>query len=476
MIIKLEDSRDSKPLYIQVYDHIATEIKAGRLKSGDKLPSKKELCRDLGVSQTTVENAYEMLMTEGYIDSKPRKGYFVEKYTQMPETGRKNITGIEVSKNVIETEKNAVSAVSDRHYAYSLNTGSIDTAAFPYATWARLGKNVMYNEPELLERGEGNGDRDFREELVRYLHEYRGVNADAMQIVTGAGTEYLLSLLCRMLPPDSYAAVEDPGYVRIARNMADNRMNVIPVEVGADGIDMGKLEKTCADICYVTPSHQFPTGVTMPVGKRMQLLGWAAEKQDRYILEDDYDSEFRLSGRPFPSLQSSDTADRVIYIGTFSRSMAPSIRISYMILPPRLLKIYQERFAYNACTVSRFEQQTMRAFLAGGYYERHINRMRTLYKKKSEYLISCIHSQIGHEKYTLIRENTGLHFLMYLGGGADGEMVRKRAADKGLELSLLSDFRINEPSESDRATLVVGFAGLDMKKIAESVKILSEIL
>lgn len=447
--ITFDHSKKSKAVYLQLYDYIIEEIRNGHLTSGERLPSKKQLCQHLNISQTTVENTYEMLVTEGYVRSVPRSGYYILPYEM-------------VAVNPVMLS----SALPDSHesllppsYIYNLSTGAVDTGVFPFMTWAKLSKEVMYHQPDLLAPGHNQGDYHLRQVIQKYLHEFRGVKASENQIILGAGTEYLLSLLCRILDRDHVFAMENPCYHRNYLHLLENRRKIVPIDVDESGIVVDGLKQSHATVVYVTPSHQYPTGVTMPFGRRMQLLQWASEHPCRYILEDDYDSEYRFSGRPIPALQGLDPNGKVIYLGTFSRSIAPSIRIAYMILPPSLLTEYQNRFAYCASTVSRFEQHTLCRFMEQGYYARHLNRTRTLYKRRKEHFVQLLKTYFPDGSYKIQGENLGLHFLLELYNGMSEEELIHTALQAGVNLNGLSHYYITRKKNA-YPTLVMGYAGL----------------
>ena len=258
-----------------------------------------------------------------------------------------------------------------RRSGIDLSTRGVDPALFPFRTWARLQKELLYSSPELLAHGDAQGDWELRQALADYLEEYRGVQCSPQQIVVGAGLEYLLGLLAPLLP--GKAAVETPGYPRAKQVLENNGVECCCLPVDEDGLSIEELSRSGASVCYVTPSHQFPTGVTMPAGRRAELLHWAAKRPgERYIIEDDYDSEFRFDTRPLPSLQGMAGADGpVVYLSTCSRSLAPSIRIAYMVLPEHLLPAWWKTYRLYASTVGRFEQQTLARFITEGYFTRH---------------------------------------------------------------------------------------------------------
>ncbi len=439
------------PLYEQLYRFVVGEILAGRLREGERLPSKRELCSRLQISQSTVETAYGLLVDEGYIRNAARVGFFVCPLERL-EPGP-------------EPEEKAPQRPAEPVYRYNFSTGNVDTSAFPYASWAKLTRETVYGNPELLQRGQRQGDMALRQALADFLHQYRGVACRAEQVVIGAGMEYLLDLVLQLLPRQAAFALEDPGYRATYRTVENNGRRILPIGLDEAGMDAAALEASGADVAYVTPSHQFPMGCTMPVGRRTQLLRWAAEKPGRYIIEDDYDSEFRHSSRPIPAMQGLDRKGRVIYIGTFSRSLAPGIRVAYLVLPEKLLGLYQQRFDYAACTVSRFEQQTLARFLERGGYARHLRRVGNLYRKRCTRLTELLAAQLPGCR--IRGADAGLHFLLTVPGRSEAELVA-RAAKAGVRVHGLSQY-CHQGTCPMEGTVVLGYAGLEEGELESAV-------
>ena len=336
----------------------------------------------------------------------------------------------------------------------------MDPGLFPFRTWARLQKELLYSAPELLTPGDARGDAALRQALAGYLAEYRGVQCDPEQLVVGAGLEYLLGLLAPLLPGP--AAVETPGYPRARQVLENNGVPCRCLPVDADGLSLTALSASDAAVCYVTPSHQFPTGVTMPAGRRAELLHWAARAPGRrYIIEDDYDSEFRFDTRPLPSLQGMAGADGpVVYLSTCSRSLAPGIRIAYMVLPRQLLGAWQEKYELYSGTVGRFEQQTLARFITGGYFTRHLARERTAYKARRDALAAALRTSFAPEELTLAGLHTGLHLLAQLKDPPPDAALRAAARQYGVRCSLLSDYDLTGTAHSAAGTLVLGYGSL----------------
>ena len=321
------DPASDTPLYEQLYESLAEAMRAGELAAGTRMPGKRRLAAELSVSVNTVDGAYQILAAEGYLEARERSGFYVQEYLALPT--RPETANAAPAPREAEPRPEIV----EPSIKYDLSTRGVDPELFPFRTWARLQKELLYSSPQLLTHGDAQGDRELRQALADYLEEYRGVRCSPEQIVVGAGLEYLLGLLAPLLPGP--AAVENPGYPRAKQVLENNGVPCCCLPVDEDGLSVAALSASGAAVCYITPSHQFPTGVTMPAGRRAELLHWAARRPgERYIIEDDYDSEFRFDTRPLPSLQGMAGADGpVVYLSTCSRSLAPSIRIAYMVLP-----------------------------------------------------------------------------------------------------------------------------------------------
>ena len=461
------DPASQVPLYQQLYRSLVAEIRSGELPAGARMPGKRRLAGELSVSVNTVDGAYQMLAAEGYLASRPRSGFYVQEYPALP--GRE--PGPEASGG--QPAEADTGIPSQPPVRYDLSTSGVDTGLFPFRTWARLQKELLYTSPGLLARGEPRGDRELRQALTSYLEEYRGVRCTPDQIVVGAGIEYLLSLLAPLLRGP--AAVENPGYPR-ARQVLENSGHIcrfLPVDEG--GLSVTALAASDAAVCYVTPSHQFPTGVTMPAPRRAELLGWAAARPgQRYIIEDDYDSEFRFDTRPLPSLQGMAGADGpVIYLSTVARSLAPGIRIAYMVLPQHLLPAWEKRYTLYSGTVSRFEQQTLARFIGEGYFTRHLARSRVTYKARRTALAQALTAAFG-PAVRLSGLHTGLHLLVQFTGTVPPDQVLAAAARQaGIRLAALSSYYMADSASCPPGTLVLGYGALEdglCASLAETLK------
>lgn len=442
------------PLYEQLYRHISSAIQSGQIRPGEKLPSKRQMCATLGISMSTVETAYSLLVDEGYILSRPRSSY--------------------VAAPIVPLESSRPTPIAPPPeplapaWRYSFSTGAVDTSVFPFSSWARISKEAVYENPELLQRGHPQGDPPLRKALAELLSQYRGIRCHPDQIVVGAGADQLLALLLQLLPRHQAVALEDPGYPSAYAVVRHLGRRAIPIPVDSEGMDPEALERSGASLAYVTPSHQFPLGITMPVGRRSRLLQWVCRGEDRWLIEDDYDSEFRYASRPIPAMQGLDRQGRVIYLGTFSRSIAPAIRVAYMILPPPLLERYRREFSLTASTVSRFEQEALRRFIVQGLYSRHLRRVGNLYRQKCTLLTGALSAIPGAH---LSGEQAGLHFLLTIDGFAEEELVA-RAASRSVRVHPLSQYCHAVPPIP--STLVLGYAGMSTDDITAAAALLKD--
>ena len=441
----IEFSNESKkPLYEQLYEHIAREIRQKKLAENERMPSKKALSAHLGISVNTIENAYEILVQEGYLVSVPRSGFYV-RHIEAP-----------IGAESFEFEEETT--VSEK-YKVDFRTNAVDINSFPYATWVKLSKEVMYNNPWLLNSGEAKGDIELRESIAKYLHEFRGVNCSPRQIVVGAGIEYLLTLITELLGDNRVYAIENPGYEKIDIILKNNGCGVKYIPLDEKGISLDALKKTDCDTVYITPAHQFPTGVVMPIDRRIELLSWVGESEDRYIIEDDYNSEFNFSKRPITAVQGIYDSEQVIYLNTFSRVLAPSIRIAYMVLPKKLLARYEERFCRYSSTVPRFEQRTLSRFISENYLSRHLNRVKNIYRKRRDALVEVLKS--APFPIEISGERAGLHILFK---SPYAEEILNKAQEYGIRLYRLEDYYFTKCSNAE-STLIVGYAGVSPEDI-----------
>lgn len=437
------EKRGKTPIYEYLYQCIKNDILTKHIACGEKLPSKRSLARFLNISVITVENAYIQLETEGYIESKPRIGFFVCPISLPSEVMKKH----EISDEITES-------------AATVNQNKSNAEMFPFSVWAKIMRRVLTNtEYSILDPLPYNGIYKLRKAIADYLFHFRGMDVSPSQVIIGAGTEYLYSLIIQLLGRDKIYAVENPGYRKISGIYKNNDVDVSYIDIDKEGLSINKLKKSNASVVHISPSHHFPTGIVMPISRRYDILGWAEKSPDRYIIEDDYDSEFRFSGRPIPTMQSIDKNDRVIFINTFSKSLAPTIRVSYMVLPKSLCSVYKERLGFYSCTVSLFMQETLAEFISHGYFEKHINRMKTFYRLRRKKIMDIILSSPQKDKITIFEKSSGLHFLAKIDTAMTDSELKAAAQKKGLNITCLSDYY--HDNIQDLHTVVVNYASAD---------------
>ena len=466
--IMIDLQEDGKtPLYEKIYRYIRDEIVDGRIPEGEKLPSTRLLAGNLSVSRSTVELAYDQLLAEGYIEAEPCRGYFVcdVKALYQLEQNKRVSPSMEVQLGRRQKmEKNII----------DFSPYTIDTQNFPYNVWRKLHKNILLDDREdILLSGDGQGDYELRVAIAGYLHQARGVNCDASQIVIGAGNEYLEILLAQVLGEKKTVLMDDPTYLQAYRTFSNMGYIVknIPAEQGSMPIEAVHREN--ADILYVMPSHQFPLGTVMPLKQRLELLQWASKKEGRYLIEDDHDSEYRYKGKPIPALQSIDHEEKVIYLGTFSKSIAPSLRISYMVLPQHLLKKYQDTCGFYSTTVSKIQQEVLCEFISGGYFGRHLNKMRAIYKSRHDFLVSELKKRSWVEK--IAGDNAGLHVLVQVDTAISEPELCELAKEQGIHLIGISEYYIHKPP-IEKPVILLGYGKLDEKKISEGLDRLEQMI
>lgn len=460
------DNKGKDSLYEFLYKSIRNDILTEKLQTNEKLPSKRALAEHLGISTITVENAYNQLVAEGYIYSKPKSGYYVSLITS-PSI----YTFTDKNRYTAEKESPAPEV-----YTADFANNSSAQESFPFVTWAKLMRQTITDKQEqLMLNSPSVGIRELRCAISDYLFQFRGMSADPDCIIIGAGTEYLYSLIIQLLGRDKKYALEDPGYRKIAQIYKANNVSFDYIPLDDKGISKTELVKSSAQVLHISPSHHFPTGIVTPISRRYELLSWASESPDRYIIEDDYDSEFRFTGKPIPSLQSIDNLDKVIYINTFSKSLASTIRISYMVLPKELMDLYRKELSFYSCTVSNFEQYTLAAFIEQGYFEKHINRMRNYYRTQRDSVMSTIKSHPLYGKVNIKEEDSGLHFLMQAETQLSDEELIDKAQAQGVNISCLSQY-YHEGDTAPQHTLIINYSGLGKDNVDMAVAKLFECI
>lgn len=535
-------------LYEQLYRALRFDIESGALGAGDRLPSKRAFAKHLGVSVVTVEGAYDQLVAEGYVRAVPRSGFYVQEIGPNLASFSRISTSAEVkvplgdssgaksascrpearisgNDGVEKLEKLArkgapfciahseeglagVSPGAGRKWLADFTGATAPEGVFPYAAWARMLRRVLADESErtVLEASRPQGSPRLRAAIAAHLRGFRGMEVHPDQIVIGSGAQSLYGLLVQLLGRDLVYGVEDPGYPRLTRIYESNDVTVRPIALDGEGPALESLARAGVDVLHCTPSHQFPTGITVPVSRRRSLLEWAqsgvaapkdgaaageahgrsvkaSSARPRYLIEDDFDCEFRMAGRPVPPLAALDGAGRVVYANTFSKTLGGAFRIGYMVLPEALAERFRDRLGFYACTVGALEQLTLARFMESGDYERHVNRQRTRYRRRLSALIDALAASSAGDHLHFANAGAGLHFLMEV-RGVEGderdsatfeERVARLAAIRGVRLAPLGRYRFTGCEAGwRRPAFMMSFSSVKEETIPEVVGIVSE--
>ncbi|MGG0657658.1 PLP-dependent aminotransferase family protein [Rummeliibacillus pycnus] len=441
------------PKYIQIYEQIKKAIVTMNLSSHSKLPSKRTLAESLGVSVHTVKEAYEQLDAEGFIYSKERSGYFVAPFEfewQQSNNTKPPSTSIETNFSKIDID---------------FHNGHIDTASFPFSSWRKL-----YNkhfQPENLINNTSQGEPSLRYEIANYVHRSRGVQCDPSQVFIYGGIQHQLQAICHFFGPTISAGIEEPGFKRARAIFTQNCLHTHHIAVDELGVTVPAKK---INLLYTTPAHQFPLGMVMSAERRASLLKWALT-ENAYIIEDDYDSEYRFKGLPIPSLAKMDQLQRVIYFGTFSKTLIPTIRISYMILPITLVDAFSIFYKEQKTVVSKIDQLVLADFISQGLYDKHIAKMRTLYRKKQQAIISSIETHLS-KKFQIIGEKSGLHIVLKLPNYLREDEAIEKASSVGVQIYPIST-SYHHPS--NQPMVMIGYGGLSFEQIEKGILRLKKI-
>ena len=447
-------------------ESIKNQIFDGKIVENEKLPSKRALAVHLGVSVITVQNAYERLIDEGFLYSIEKKGFFASGLANHLKSNEK------IQKNNVNQNLNEEKKCSKSKFFADFASNSVATEKFPFSLWSRTMRQVLNSENEnLLKKSDVFGVLELRQAICHHLKDFRNMEVCEDQIVIGAGTESLYSMIVQFLGRGKIFAVENPGYHKASEFFKMNGTKCVPVGIDSEGVKISELEESGASVVHISPSHHFPTGIVMNFNRRKEILEWAYKKKKRFILEDEYDSEFRFDGKPLPTLQSIDKNSRVIYINTFSKTLSPSFRISYMVLPKNLVGEFAKKLGFYSCQVSSFEQFTLARFIEDGNYEKHINKMKNYYRSLRNNLILAFQKSALSKICSIREENSGLHFLLTVKIGVDATEIKEKWQKNGINIPLLSEYFYGKSKNPEiESTFVINYSGIQTEKISEIVK------
>lgn len=459
-------SHISQPIYKELYQNIRRDILNGTIKSGEKLPSKRTLAQNLGISTITVENAYDQLISEGYLYSELKKGYFVSDIKNLSKPHPSSIPKARLDIKVNRKPS----------YYFDFASNNVETKNFPFSIWAKLSREVLSEmQDQVLQVSPSSGIEVLRNAIAKHLYSFRGMAVDPNQIIIGAGTENLYEILIKLFGTDKTFCIENPGYTKIRKVYEINKVECVFANLDENGINIQELRNSKAQIAHISPNHHFPTGITMPASRRYEILSWANEKKDRYIIEDDYDSEFRQNGNPIPTLQSIDAFEKVIYMNTFSKSLASTIRISYMVLPEHLANLYYQTLDFYSCPVPTFEQYTLAKFIDEGYFEKHINRMRLYYRRKRLTVLNILHKNLSDNECSILESDSGLHLILKLKTSVTDNELKKSLMEKGININMLSEYYDSE-KENLQHMYILNYSNINLEKFEEAVKVIKKII
>lgn len=473
------DDRGEQSLYEYLYTCIKRDIETGKIAADEHMPSKRRFAEHLGVSVITVENAYAQLVAEGYLRAVERKGYYANRLAGAGARSRARSRERVAPKSAPST----LPAPPEPTGLVADFTGGSATGLFPYARWAHTLRTTLGEESEETLKGELDplGSPRLRKAIAAYLRGFRGVQVDPDNVVVGAGSQVLYNLLVQLLGYDRRFAVEEPGYPRLTRIYETCGVRLSHIPLVEDGVDVAALRTSGADVLHCMPSHQYPTGIVTPVSRRYELLGWASEAPGRYIIEDDYDCEFRFTGKPIPSLQSIDASGRVIYANTFAKSLGPGFRMGYLVLPDELAAAFRAKLGFYTNTSSAIDQLVLARFIARGDYERYVNRLRTRYRNLRDHVIAAIKASAMGPHAELEQSDGGLHFVMRLdfGAGADKKVDEEFAAAalaSGVRIAPLAAYMQRADGRVAalaRHRFLVNFSGIDDAVVEPAVAALA---
>ncbi len=444
---------NNEPLYLQLYKNLKNDIINGKLLPNEQLPSKRKLSTHLNISLNTVLQAYNLLIDEGFIVTKEKIGYFVLDYN----------LSLKSKENISIIKDDLVNPVK-----YDLTTKNIDYTSFPIYNWTKITKNILSNNFDILKKTNGKGDTALRKTISKYLYETKGLIVNYENIIIGSGIEYLLTIIVNLLDAKTYA-IEDPGYDKIAKILQNNNKIVNYIPINKEGIDVSALLKTNSEIVYTTPANQFPTGIKMTLQRKIQLINWV-KISNHYIIEDDFDSEFKFFSKSSNSFLSFNP-EKTIFISTYSRTLSPALRISYTILPDKLLEVYNKKYNFYSSTVSTIDQLILKEFIASGSYSRHLNKTKTLYKKKRDLIISLLENENDLIEIDYI--NSYLSLNINIKKNINRENFINQIHSHGIDINFVDNFSFTGIKNN---WLIVGYSGIDINILKEAINLLLETI
>lgn len=458
----------SLPLYQQLYQYLREEILSGKRSGGTKLPSSRHLAEDLAISRNTVTTAYQQLLAEGYISGRERSGYYIEHLPDIPFPNEKKEKITKTSFGETDETVNEKAIIR-----YNFMYGSFCEQDFPFRRWQQIfNQCIRDNRLDSLSYQDFHGNYGLRQEISRYLHTYRDIDCQPKQIIVAAGTWQCLFIAGQLIAKKTKRiAVENPGYKSACDAFLQMGFSLDPIPVSHHGLKVKFLAKSLAKAVYVTPSHQFPTGAVLSATRRLQLIGWA-RNTDGWIIEDDHSSHLRYDVKPIPALQRF-APERVFYVGNFSKTLLPSLRAAYLVLPLPMLESAEKMFSHMPSSVSFFSQKSLEIFMHDGFFSTHLRRQQQKLKRKQTKLLTALKKFFGSD-ITVLNHGAGVHFMVRLHGGVSAAKFAAEAAKQGIALADSTCFCNFYEYENDDCILL-GFSGIEEKDILPGVQCLRDI-
>lgn len=471
------DEKGDDSLYFYLYKCIKIDIERGIIAPGARLPSKRKLASNLNVGLITVEAAYQQLSAEGYIESIERRGYFANDVfgnkSNASSQALNSLKDKQANNFKKELEKN--NKQKEEIIEFDLTGSGVLQKSFPMATWAKCVRDTLSqeNESTLTEEVENTGAPALREQIARHLFETRGLDANPDNIVVGSGAQTLYNLLIQLIGRDRKVALEDPGYSRLTNIYEKNDLKVAYAGMDENGVCVKEVRETNANLLHIMPSHQFPTGIVTSIGRRYELLGWANEGDNRFIIEDDYDCEFRLEGRPIPTLQGIDASGKVIYSNTFTKSLGSAFRIAYLVLPDTLAHKWKNDFSFYSCTVPALDQLALARFMEKGDFERHISRTKKQARQIRDAFLTQLKDELDEKEYSVHGIDAGLHFIIKF-PNSNEDLLKQEFIKQRIRIHPLSKYKHAKTLERNEGSFVIQYLSLDEEKAKRCAKALAK--
>ena len=456
----LLDRKSRRPLFEQIFRALKKDIIEGWLKKNEALKPIRILAEELQVSNNTINMAYRQLLAEGFIRSVRGSGYYVEDIEA-------------VFGHLVKAKKEnpaSVNSEKEKGLLYDFKYESVEGGAFPWVKWRQYMQNAILEESyvKLIEYECNKGNEYLRASICQYINKSRGVNCTPDQIIICAGTQYAMDILTNVLPDKKYqVGVEEPGYNAMRQIFLNKGYQIKPIAITNNGIDLEELEQSQCNLLYLTPSHQFPTGVTTSLSARKKILEWA-KKREGYVIENDYDNEFLYGQRSLPSIQALSGGENVIYLSTLSKVLSPALRCAYLVLPPRLMRVYEDKYKYYYSALPTCHQKALAQFIFDGQLEKHVRKVSSQNRKKYE-IISGIIEELLPNTVRIVEPSAGTHLLIELAGCINQNDMISRMKGQGIGIYGTKRYWFNKKHAPEKFFLL-GYNSMEEEELETAVR------